>query len=134
MSDKPISPAGERRARIDPPVQRCVALRGCGVYCTPTVVVSSFKNVLRIGPRIRIRRPDGGTARCNALGAPAHTKIPLNPRRRLQHFQGPTLSHVSSITPRATHRGDEHVASGHRRLGGRRGRLDRQRRNASKRA
>jgi hypothetical protein len=37
-------------------------------------------------------------------------KIPLSPRRRLQHFQRPTPSHVSSITPRATHRGDEYVA------------------------
>ena len=54
--------------RVDPPVQPCVAPLGCGVYCTPTVVVSRFKNVFRIG---RIRRPDGGTARCNALGAPA---------------------------------------------------------------
>ena len=67
MSDKPISPAGERRARIGPPVERCVAFRECGVYCTPTVVVSSFKNVLKIGPRIRFSRPDGGTARCNAF-------------------------------------------------------------------
>ena len=37
-------------------------------------------------------------------------EIPLSPRRRVQHFQCPTPSHVSSITPRATHRGDEHVA------------------------
>jgi len=37
-------------------------------------------------------------------------EVSLNPRRRLQHFQRPTPSHVSSITPRATRRGDEHVA------------------------
>src|SRR5580700_3094241 len=41
-------------------------------------------------------------------------EVPLNPRRRLQHFQPPTPSHVSSITPRATRRGDDHVARGRR--------------------
>ena len=41
-------------------------------------------------------------------------EVPLNPRRRLQHFQRPTPSHVSSISPRAPRRGDEHVAQGHR--------------------
>jgi hypothetical protein len=37
-------------------------------------------------------------------------KIPLSPRRRVLHFQRPTPSHVSPITPRATRRGDEHMA------------------------
>src|ERR1700741_3044207 len=37
-------------------------------------------------------------------------EVPLNPRRRLQHFQRPTPSHVSSITPRAPRRGDDHMA------------------------
>jgi hypothetical protein len=37
-------------------------------------------------------------------------EVSLNPRRRLQHFQRPTPSHVSSITPRAPRRGDDHVA------------------------
>ena len=41
-------------------------------------------------------------------------EIPVSPRRRLQHFQRPTPSHVSSITPRATRCGDEHVARGRR--------------------
>ena len=41
-------------------------------------------------------------------------EVPLNPRRRLQHFQRPTPSHVSSISPRATRRGDDHVARGRR--------------------
>ena len=41
-------------------------------------------------------------------------EIPLNPRRRLQHFQRPTPSHVSSNTPRVTRRGDDHVARGRR--------------------
>jgi hypothetical protein len=41
-------------------------------------------------------------------------EIPLSPRRRLQYFQPPTPSHVRSITPRATHRGDEYVARGRR--------------------
>jgi hypothetical protein len=33
-------------------------------------------------------------------------EVPLNQRRRLQHFQRPTLSRVSSITACATRRGD----------------------------
>ena len=41
-------------------------------------------------------------------------KVPLNPRRRLQRIQRPTPSHVSQITPRATRRGDDHVARGRR--------------------
>jgi hypothetical protein len=39
-------------------------------------------------------------------------EVSLSPRRRLQHLQRPTPSHVSSITPRAPRRGDEHVAGG----------------------
>ena len=41
-------------------------------------------------------------------------EVPLNPRRRLQHFQRPTPSHVSSNTPRATRRGNDHMARGRR--------------------
>jgi DDE domain len=41
-------------------------------------------------------------------------EVSLNPRRRLQHFQRPTSSHLSSISPRATRRGDDHVARGRR--------------------
>jgi hypothetical protein len=41
-------------------------------------------------------------------------KIPLHPRCRLQHFQRPTPSHVSSNTPRAPRRGDDHVAKSRR--------------------
>jgi hypothetical protein len=41
-------------------------------------------------------------------------EIPLGSRRRVQHFQRPTPSHVSSITPRAPRRGNEHVARGRR--------------------
>jgi hypothetical protein len=37
-------------------------------------------------------------------------EVPLNSRRRLQHFQRPT----PSIAPRATRRGDDHVARGRR--------------------
>src|SRR5689334_14890369 len=37
-------------------------------------------------------------------------EVPLNPGHRLQHFQRPTPPHVSSITPRATRRSDDHVA------------------------
>jgi DDE domain len=39
-------------------------------------------------------------------------EIPLSPRRHVQHFQRPTPSHVSSITPRAPRRGDGHMARG----------------------
>jgi hypothetical protein len=42
-------------------------------------------------------------------------KFLFNPRRCLQHFQRPTPSHVSTITPRATHCGDGYVARGRRR-------------------
>ena len=41
-------------------------------------------------------------------------EIPLSPRRRVQHFQRPTPSHVSTITPRAPRCGDDHVARGRR--------------------
>ena len=41
-------------------------------------------------------------------------EIPFNPRRRLQHLQRPTPSHISSIASRATRRGDDHVARGRR--------------------
>src|SRR5271154_5086761 len=34
-------------------------------------------------------------------------EVSLNPRRRPQHFQRPTPSHLSSISPRTTRRGDE---------------------------
>jgi putative transposase len=56
-----------------------------------------------------------GSARCSASRARAPPEIPLSPRRRVQHFQRPTPSHVSSITPRAPRRGDDHVARGRRR-------------------
>jgi transposase-like protein len=39
-------------------------------------------------------------------------EISLSPRRHVQHFQRPTPSHVSSITPCAPPRGDEHMARG----------------------
>jgi hypothetical protein len=42
-------------------------------------------------------------------------EVSLNPRRRLQHVQRPTPSRVSSITPRAARRVDDHVARGRRR-------------------
>jgi hypothetical protein len=41
-------------------------------------------------------------------------EIPLNPRRRLQHLQRPTPSHISPIAPRAARRGNDHVARGRR--------------------
>jgi transposase-like protein len=74
-----------------------------------------------IGPRTRISRPDGGSARYNVSRDLLRAEIPLSPRRRVQHFQCPTPSHVSSITPRAPRRGDEHVARGRRGEQARRG-------------
>jgi putative transposase len=44
----------------------------------------------------------------------APRRIPLSPRRRVQHFLRPTPSHVSSIAPRAPRRCDVHVAQGRR--------------------
>jgi transposase-like protein len=41
-------------------------------------------------------------------------EIPLNPRRRLQHRQRPTPSHISSNAPCASRRGDDYVARGRR--------------------
>ena len=41
-------------------------------------------------------------------------EIPLNPRRRLQHLQRPTPSHISSNAPCASRRGDDYVARGRR--------------------
>ena len=38
--------------------------------------------------------------------------VPVRSRRRPQHVQRPTPSHVSSITPCAPRRGDEHMARG----------------------
>jgi hypothetical protein len=67
-----------------------------------------------VAPRIRISRPDVGSARCNASRARAQPEVPLNPRRRIQHFQRPTPSHVSSNAARATRRGNDHVARGRR--------------------
>src|SRR5471030_3190159 len=39
-------------------------------------------------------------------------EIPLNPRRRLQHFRRPAPPHVSSNAPHFPRRGVEHVARG----------------------
>jgi hypothetical protein len=57
---------------------------------------------------------DDASVRRSASRALPLRKIPLSPRRGLRQFQCPTPSHVSSITPRATHCGDEHMARGRR--------------------
>ncbi len=67
-----------------------------------------------IGPRIRISRPGDASVRCSASNRPDQLALPVCSRRRAKHFQRPTPSHVSSITPRATHCGDEHMARGRR--------------------
>src|SRR5208283_2022508 len=75
--------------RFDTALAVCVARLGVDAVCY-SFIVADFHPLLLAG----------------FAGAP---EIPLSPRRRLQHFQRPTSSHVSSITPRATHRGDEYV-------------------------
>jgi hypothetical protein len=60
--------------------------------------------------RIRISRRGGGSARCSGSRAPLCAEIPVEPCCRLQHFQCPTPSHFSPNAPRATRRGNEHVA------------------------
>src|SRR5271166_5077524 len=80
--------------RFDTALAVCVARLGVDAVCY-SFIVADFHPLLLAG----------------FAGAP---EIPLSPRRRLQHFQRPTSSHVSSITPRATHRGDEYVARGRR--------------------
>jgi hypothetical protein len=72
-------------------------------------------------------RGDGGMARKFASAEPTTgaqdamfqerllcAEIPLNPRRPLQHLQRPTPSHISSVAPRASRRGDDHVTRGRR--------------------
>jgi transposase-like protein len=54
------------------------------------------------------------STRCSASRAPAPRRNSSQPLRRVQHFQRPTPSHLSSMTPRAPRRGDEHVARGRR--------------------
>ena len=51
------------------------------------------------------RRRERKMQRFKSAGLSA--EISLNPRRRLQHFQCPTPSHVSSNASRASRRGDE---------------------------
>ena len=51
-----------------------------------------------IGPRIRISRPDGGSARCNASRARAQPRNSSQPTPPLQHFQRPTPSHSLNLT------------------------------------
>jgi multidrug efflux pump len=53
---------------------------------------------------------DGGSARRNASRGQALRRSSSQPPRRLQYFQRPTPSHISSHTSPATRRGDDHVA------------------------
>ncbi len=67
-----------------------------------------------IGPRIRISRPDEGSARCNASRAGLGAEVSLRSRRRLQHLQRPTPPRLCSNAPHLPRRGDERVARGGR--------------------
>jgi DDE domain len=66
-------------------------------------------------PKIRISRPDDGSARCNVSRA-------LAPRRNSSQPTPPfttsstsnAISYISSIAPRASRRGDDHMARGRR--------------------
>ena len=63
-----------------------------------------------IGRRIRISRPNGGGARATVQEPGSSPEIPLNSRRRLQHFQRPAASRLCSNAAHLSSRGDEHVA------------------------
>jgi hypothetical protein len=64
--------------------------------------------------RIRISRHDDG-AQDAAVQEPRFSpEISFHPRRRLQHYQSPTPSHLGSHAPDAPRCGDEHVAGGGR--------------------
>ena len=65
-----------------------------------------------IGPEFASADPTAGAQDATLQERGLSPEVPLNPRRRLQHFQRPTPSHVSSISPRATRRRDDHVARG----------------------
>ena len=56
--------------------------------------------------------PTTGAQDARFQGRSLCAEIPLNPRRRLQHLQRPAPSQISSIAPRASRRGDDHVARG----------------------
>jgi hypothetical protein len=73
--------------------------------------VRSPRAGLTIGPKIRISRPDDGSARCNVSRARA-------PPRSTSQLTPPlttlSTSNAISIAPRGTRRGDDHVARGRR--------------------
>jgi hypothetical protein len=60
-----------------------------------------------IGPKIRRRE-----RKMQRFKRSLCAEISLNPRRRLQHLQRPTPSHISSIALRASRRGVDYVARG----------------------
>jgi hypothetical protein len=95
------------------------AVRACGHPAPQRPAISASSTRMSaaggrtIGLRIRISRPDTAGAQDAALQERLlRAEIPLSPRRHVQHFQRPTPSHVSSITPCAPRRGDEHMARG----------------------
>ena len=67
-----------------------------------------------IGPRIRISRLGDGNTRCSVSRAPAQRRNSSQPTPPCSTLSTSTPSHLSSITPRAPRRGDEHVACGSR--------------------
>ena len=61
--------------------------------------------------RLSISRRGGARRKMQRFkSACSAQEIPLSLRRRVQRFQRPAPSHVSSIAPRAPRRGDDHVA------------------------
>ena len=63
-------------------------------------------------PRIRISRPDAGSARCSPSRAGLSAKISLRSRCRLQHLQRPTPPHFRFNASHFPRGGDEHVERG----------------------
>jgi hypothetical protein len=69
-----------------------------------------------IGPRIRISRPDGGSARCNASRARAQPRSSSQPTPPSTHFQRPTPFDVPPHARRRPRRSVPDVASRQRGL------------------
>ena len=63
-----------------------------------------------IEQRIRISRRGGGSTRCSGSESGFGAEISLHARRRLQHLQRPTPSHLGPNAPHASRRGDGHLA------------------------
>ena len=83
-----------RRDGLDRPLTCRLTLRPSISVSTACMTAGDGRT---IGPRIRISRPDGGNARCNASRAPAQ---PRNSFQRTQPSTTPSMSNAISRQPR----------------------------------